>query len=69
VLPAAFSATIAAALFGAAALVLVPTGVIELATEGTSVGAGNPLSAGIVAGVAFLASAAVLWRSVRTRPA
>jgi hypothetical protein len=69
VLPAAFSATVAAALFGAAALVLLPAGLLELALGGTAAGAGNPLSAGAVACLAFVGSAAALWRSLRTRPA
>jgi hypothetical protein len=69
VLPDAFAPTVGAALFGAAAVVLLPAGLLELAFGGSTAGAGNPLSAGVVATVAFLGFAAALWRSLRTRPA
>lgn len=68
-LPDAFAPTVGAALFGAAAAVLLPSGLLDLTFTGTSSGAGNPLSAGVVAAVAFLGFAASLWRSLRARPA
>lgn len=68
-LPPAFAATVGAALFGAAAVVLLPAGALELAFTGSRSGAGNALSAGVVAAVAFAGFAAALWRSLRTRPA
>lgn len=68
-LPEGFGATVGAALFGAAALVLLPAGVLELAVTGSRTGAGNAMSAGVVAAAAFAVFAASLWRSLRSRPA
>lgn len=66
VLPAGFVATIGAALFGLAALML-PAGMVELVATGADHGAGALLSAGSVAAVAFVGFAAALVRTVRPR--
>jgi hypothetical protein len=66
-LPAGFGATVGAALFGLAAVVALPGGLLELALGGAHQGAGDLLSAGVVSTIAFAGFAAVLWRSVTHR--
>ena len=69
VLPPSFGPVVGATVFGAAAVVLLPTGVAEVALSGTDAGAGNALSAGVVAVGVFLGCAVLLWRDLRAHPA
>lgn len=64
VLPAGFAATVGAALFGAAAAVTLPGGLMQLVFEGRDYGAGALLSAGVVATLVFVGFAWSLWRSL-----
>ena len=66
-LPEGFGATVGAALFGLAALVALPGGLLELVVGGSHAGAGNLLSAGLIAAVAFAGFTLALWRSVTRR--
>jgi predicted transcriptional regulator len=68
-LPAAVGPTVGAAVFGLATLALLPTGVAELVSSGTSGGAGNALSAGLVSAAVAAGYALMLWRSLRAAPA
>ena len=67
VLPAGFAATVGAALFGAAAAVTLPGGLMELVFNGQDYGAGALLSAGVVATLVFAGFALSLWRSLAAR--
>ena len=67
VLPAGFAATVGAALFGAAAAVTLPGGLMELVFNGRDNGAGALLSAGVVATLVFAGFALSLWRSLAAR--
>ncbi|MDQ1627279.1 MAG: hypothetical protein QOI54_1023 [Actinomycetota bacterium] len=67
VLPAGFGATVGAALFGLAAVVALPVGLLQLAVTGRDAGAGALLSAGVVAAVTFAGFAVALWRAVTVR--
>jgi hypothetical protein len=67
VLPAGFAATVGAALFGAAAAVTLPGGLMELVFGGRDNGAGALLSAGVVSTLAFVGFALSLWRSLEAR--
>jgi hypothetical protein len=64
VLPAGFAATVGAALFGAAAAVTLPGGLMQWVFDGRDNGAGALLSAGVVATLVFAAFALSLWRSL-----
>jgi hypothetical protein len=64
VLPAGFAATVGAALFGAAAAITLPGGLMELVFGGRDNGAGALLSAGVVSTLAFAGFALSLWRSL-----
>jgi hypothetical protein len=64
VLPAGFAATVGAALFGAAAAVTLPGGLMQLAFDGRDNGAGALLSAGVVATLVFAGFSLSLWRSL-----
>jgi hypothetical protein len=64
VLPAGFAATVGAALFGAAAAITLPGGLLELVFGGRDNGAGALLSAGVVSTLAFAGFALSLWRSL-----
>lgn len=66
-LPAGFAATVGAALFGAAAALTLPGGLLELVFTGSDNGAGALLSAGIVSTLAFAGFAVSLWRSLSAR--
>jgi hypothetical protein len=67
VLPAGFAATVGAALFGAAAAVTLPGGLMELVFNGWDNGAGALLSAGVVAALVFAGFSLSLWRSLAAR--
>jgi hypothetical protein len=67
VLPAGFAATVGAALFGAAATITLPGGLLELVFAGRNGGAGNLLSAGVVSTLVFAAFSVALWRSLAAR--
>lgn len=67
VLPAGFAATVGAALFGAAAAITLPGGLMELVFAGRDNGAGALLSAGVVATLVFAGFCASLWRSLSAR--
>jgi len=66
-LPDGFTATVGAALFGAAAVITLPTGVLDLVFTGPSPGAGNLLSAGVVSLVVLVGFMIALWRSLAGR--
>jgi hypothetical protein len=68
VLPAGFVATVGAALFGAAAAITLPGGLLELVFGGSDNGAGALLSAGVVSTLAFAGFALSLWRSLSAAP-
>jgi hypothetical protein len=68
VLPAGFAATVGAALFGAAAAITLPGGLLELVSGGSDNGAGALLSAGVVSALAFAGFALSLWRSLSAAP-
>jgi hypothetical protein len=68
VLPAGFAATVGAALFGAAAAITLPGGLMELVFGGSDNGAGALLSAGVVSTLAFAGFAISLWRSLSAVP-
>jgi hypothetical protein len=68
VLPAGFAATVGAALFGAAAVITLPGGLMELVFGGSDNGAGALLSAGVVSTLAFAGFAVTLWRSLSAAP-
>lgn len=67
-LPAAVPPTVGAAVFGLATIALLPAGLAELVSSGTSAGAGNALSAGLVSAVVAAGYGLVLWRSLRAAP-
>jgi hypothetical protein len=68
VLPTGFAATVGAALFGAAAVIMLPGGLVELVVGGRDDGAGALLSAGVVSTLAFAGFALSLWRSLSASP-
>jgi hypothetical protein len=68
VLPAGFAATVGAALFGAAAAITLPGGLMELVVGGSDNGAGALLSAGVVSTLAFAGFALSLGRSLSAAP-
>jgi hypothetical protein len=67
-LPEGFAATVGAALFGAAAAITLPGGLMELVFGGRDNGAGALLSAGVVSTLAFAGFALSLWRSLSAAP-
>jgi hypothetical protein len=67
VLPAGFAETVGAALFGVAAAVTLPGGLLELAFGGSDNGPGALISAGLVAALVFAGFALALWRSLTAR--
>jgi hypothetical protein len=67
VLPAGFAATVGVALFGAAAAITLPGGLLELVFGGRDNGAGALLSAGAVSTLVFAGFAVALWRSLTAR--
>jgi hypothetical protein len=66
-LPDGFAATVGAALFGAAAVITLPGGILELILTGPAAGAGNLLSAGVVSLAALVAFTLALSRSLAGR--
>jgi hypothetical protein len=64
VLPSGFAATVGAALFGAAAAITLPGGLMQLALGGRDNGAGALLSAAVVSTLTFAGFALSLWRSL-----